>query len=224
MTTPVLVFDLDGTLVDSMGDLTVALNHVLVEAGYEAIEPESVRHMVGAGVKVLLSKGLKANKVTPTPELIEPLMKKFIAYYENHIAEHSHPYEGVIETVKSLREQGWKTAVCTNKLENLALSLLKALDIRDLFDAVVGGDTFSRNKPDAMPVYGAIDKAGGIRSGSVFVGDSKPDVDAARNAALPVIAVNFGYSTVPVKELRPDVIISHFNELESAIERTRSEA
>ncbi|MTI16742.1 phosphoglycolate phosphatase [Rhodobacteraceae bacterium RKSG542] len=223
MTNPVLVFDLDGTLVETMGDLTASMNHVLVEAGYEAIEPENVRTMVGAGVKVLLSRGLKANKVDPTPDILDPLLKKFISYYEKHIADHSYPFPEAVEVLTRLKEEGWKLAVCTNKLENLAVPLLKALDMFDMFDAVVGGDTFSKNKPDAMPVYGAIDMADGTREGSIFVGDSRADIQAARNAGLPVIAADFGYTDVPVKELGPDIVFSHYNELEAAIAQIKAE-
>lgn len=195
------------------------MNHVLVEAGYEAIEPERVRTMVGAGVRVLMSRGLKANKVEPTDEILDPLLDKFIKYYENHIADHSHPFPGALDAVRTMREKGWKTAICTNKMHGLAMPLLKALNMLELFDAVVGGDTFSKNKPDAMPVFGAIDMAGGDTAGSIFVGDSRADIQAARNANLPVIAVDFGYTDVPVADLHPDIVISHFNEFEAAVEK-----
>lgn len=218
MTKPVLVFDLDGTLLETMGDLTASMNHVLVEAGYEALEPERVRKMVGAGVRVLMSRGLAANKVEVTDEVLDPLLTKFIRYYETHIADHTHPFPEALETVERLRTEGWKTAICTNKLEKLTRPLVKAMNMEHLFDAVVGGDTFSKNKPDAMPVFGAIDQAGGSRTGSIFVGDSKADIVAARNAGLPVIAVDFGYTEVPVRELGPDVVISHYNQLEAAIQ------
>ncbi|KZL17784.1 Phosphoglycolate phosphatase [Pseudovibrio axinellae] len=224
MTTPVLVFDLDGTLLETMGDLTASMNHVLVEAGFEAIEPERVRKMVGAGVKVLMSRGLEANKVEVTEEVLEPLLTKFIRHYETHIADHTYAFPQALETVANLREAGWKTAICTNKLEKLAKPLVRAKNMEHLFDAVVGGDTFSKNKPDAMPVFGAIDIAGGSRAGSIFVGDSKADIAAARNAGLPVIAVDFGYTDIPVRELGPDVVISHFNQLEAAVKELSEES
>ncbi|SDQ93539.1 HAD-IA family hydrolase [Pseudovibrio sp. Tun.PSC04-5.I4] len=217
MTTPVLVFDLDGTLLETIGDLTASMNHVLVGAGFEAIEPEKVRKMVGAGVKSLLSRGLEANKVEATEEILQPLLVKFIRHYETHIADHTFAFPEALETVARLRAAGWKTAICTNKLEKLAKPLVKAMEMDQLFDAVVGGDTFSKNKPDAMPVFGAIDIAGGARAGSIFVGDSNADITAARNAGLPVIAVDFGYTDTPVRELGPDVVISHYNQLEAAI-------
>ncbi|WP_068081962.1 phosphoglycolate phosphatase [Polycladidibacter stylochi] len=218
MTGPVLVFDLDGTLVETMGDLTASLNHALEHAGFEAIEADRVRRMVGAGVKVLVERGLEYNKVQPSAEVVEPMLERFVKYYEAHICVHSHTFDGAVQALEALKDKGWKLAICTNKLEGLAKPLIRALGIEQLFDAVVGGDTFSKNKPDAMPVFGAIDMAGGTKRGSVFIGDSRTDIEAARNAGLPVIAVDFGYTDVPVIELKPDVVISHFNELENAID------
>ena len=218
MTKPVLVFDLDGTLLDTMGDLTASMNHVLVEAGYEALESEQVRKMVGAGVRVLMSRGLTANKVEVTDEVLDPLLAKFLKYYETHIADYTQPFPEILEVIERLRGNGWKTAICTNKPERLTHPLIRVMNMEHLFDSIVGGDTFSKNKPDAMPVFGAIDQAGGARAGSIFVGDSKTDINAARNAGLPVIAVDFGYTDIPVRELGPDIVISHYNQLEAAIQ------
>ncbi|WP_068316634.1 HAD family hydrolase [Polycladidibacter hongkongensis] len=219
MTKPVAVFDLDGTLAETMGDLTASLNHALEYEGFERIEPEKVRKMVGAGVRVLVQRGLEFNKVTPSDDKVDPMVERLVRYYEAHICDHTHLFEGVRPALNTLKAKGWKLAVCTNKIESLAKALLRALEADDLFDAVVGGDTFSKNKPDAMPVLGAIDMAGGTRAGSVFIGDSRADVEAARNAQLPVIAVDFGYTDVPVRELNPDVVISHYDELLDAFER-----
>ncbi|WP_417684174.1 phosphoglycolate phosphatase [Roseibium sp.] len=213
----VLVFDLDGTLVSSMDDLTATLNAVLVEEGHKAIAPESVRSMVGHGAKVLLQRGLEANGVTWTEESLQPLYTRFLDYYEAHIADFTRPFPGVIDALEDFRAQGWRLAVCTNKVERLTLPLLQALDMTQHFDAVVGGDTFARPKPDAAPVLGAIERAGGTLEGSVMIGDSVTDIDAARAAGIPVIAVDFGYTPVPVEQLGPDKVISHFDELASAI-------
>ncbi len=214
-----LVFDLDGTLVSSMEDLTATLNAVLVEAGHNAIPPESVRSMVGHGAKVLLQRGLDANGVAWSDESIAPLYQRFLTYYEDHIADHTRPFPGVIQALERFRAEGWRLAVCTNKVERLTLPLLDALDMTRHFDAVVGGDTFSKPKPDATPVLGAIERAGGLLKGSVMIGDSVTDIDAARAAGIPVIAVDFGYTPVPVTELGPDIVISHFDELPDAIQR-----
>lgn len=213
----VLVFDLDGTLVSSMEDLVAALNAVLTANGHNAVPEENVSHMVGMGAKVLIQRGLEFNQIEWTDELVEPLFHQFLDYYAANIAVHTRAFEGVVATLERLRGEGWKLAVCTNKAEKLTLPLLEILDLSQHFDAVVGGDTFPVSKPHKDPVHGAISRAGGKVSGSIMIGDSGTDIDAARNAGIPVIAVDFGYTPVPVTELGPDKVISHFDELADAI-------
>lgn len=220
----VLVFDLDGTLVSSMEDLTATLNAVLTQAGYEAIEPDSVRNMVGQGAKVLLQRGLTANGVAWTDEQVAPLFQHFLDYYEAHLVVHTRPFPGVIEALEGFKAEGWRLAVCTNKVERLTVPLLEQLDLDKYFDAVVGGDTYAVSKPLAEPVLGAIERCGGTPAGSIMIGDSKTDIDAARAAGIPVIAVDFGYTPIPVTELGPDKVISHFNELKAAIRDVRATA
>ena len=220
----VLVFDLDGTLVSSMEDLAATLNAVLIRAGYEAIEPDSVRNMVGQGAKVLLQRGLTANGVAWTEEQIVPLYQHFLDHYEAHLAVHTRPFPGVIEALDHFKAEGWRLAVCTNKVERLTVPLLEQLDLDKYFDAIVGGDTFAVPKPRAEPVLGAIERSGGTSAGSMMIGDSKTDIDAARAAGIPVIAVDFGYTPIPVTELGPDRVISHFNELQAAIDDVRAMA
>lgn len=217
----VLVFDLDGTLVSSMEDLAATLNAVLVHAGYQAIKPDSVRTMVGQGAKVLLQRGLSANGVTWTDEQLVPLYQHFLDHYETHLAVHTRPFPGVTEALEDFKAQGWRLAVCTNKVERLTVPLLEQLDLDKYFDAIVGGDTFAVPKPRAEPVLGAIERSGGTPCGSIMIGDSKTDIDAARAAGVPVIAVDFGYTPIPVTELGPDKVISHFNELSAAIRDVR---
>ncbi|WP_368669541.1 phosphoglycolate phosphatase [Roseibium sp. RKSG952] len=215
---PALVFDLDGTLVSSVEDLTRTLNVVLDRAGYGMVPPADVLNMVGMGAKVLLQRGLEANGVAWTDDMIAPLFEDFLSYYAAHIADYTRPFPGVIAALEKFRAEGWKLAVCTNKAERLTLPLLQALDLDGYFDAIVGGDTFPVSKPHADPVLGAIDRAGARRDGSVMIGDSVTDIKAARAAGIPVIAVDFGYTPVPVTELGPDKVISHFDELPEALE------
>ncbi len=221
MADPILVFDLDGTLVETMGDLTASLNFALESAGYRAIEPERVRTMVGHGARALLQRGLEANDAVVDDATLTSLYDVLIDYYSRNIAVHSHPFPGVLDALQRLRAAGWRTAVCTNKVESLARALLDALDMSAMFEAIVGGDTFELPKPDAMPVLGAIDQAGGDPARAIMIGDSRTDIDAARAARIPVIAVTFGYTPVPVTELSPDVVISDFADLERAVESLR---
>lgn len=214
----VLVFDLDGTLVSSMEDLVATLNAVLTAHGHTAIPKDKVQHMVGMGAKVLLQRGLDFNGVSWSEETIAPLYRHFLEHYAANLAVHTRPFDGVTDALEAFRTAGWKLAVCTNKAEQLTLPLLAELDLTGYFDAVVGGDTFDVSKPHAEPVHGAILRAGGTVDGSIMIGDSGTDINAARNAGIPVIAVDFGYTPVPVQELGPDKVVSHFNELAEAVE------
>ena len=218
----VIVFDLDGTLVSSADDLVVALNVVLEAAGHKAIPPADVKHMVGMGAKVLIQRGLEHNNVAWNDETIVPLFDHFLEYYAANIAVHTRPFPGVIPALSTLKKNGFKLAVCTNKAERLTLPLLDALDLSRYFDAVVGGDTYPVSKPDPMPVHGSIERAGGTVAGSIMIGDSGTDITAARNADIPVIAVDFGYTPIPVADLAPDRIVSHFDDLPGAIHDVRS--
>ena len=213
----VLVFDLDGTLVSSMEDLVATLNVVMSAAGHREIPKQDVANMVGLGAKVLLQRGLDYNNVEWNEETLAPLLDHFLDYYSANIAVHTRPFEGVVPALETFREQGWKLAICTNKAERLTLPLLDTLNLSGYFDAVVSGDTFSVAKPHAEPLLGAISRAGGNVQGSIMIGDSGADIKAARNAKIPVIAVDFGYTPVPVNELGPDKVISHFDELAGAI-------
>ncbi len=219
----VLVFDLDGTLVSSMEDLVATLNVVMTAAGYAAIPEQHVADMVGMGAKVLIQRGLDFNGVPWTDDQIAPLFAHFLEHYAANIAVHTKAFDGVVPALETFRAEGWKLAVCTNKAERLTLPLLAALDLDRHFDAVVGGDTFAVSKPHAEPVHGAIARAGGHIEGSIMIGDSGTDINAARAAGIPVIAVDFGYTPVPVRDLAPDRVISHFDELARAVAELKAD-
>ncbi len=218
----VLVFDLDGTLVSSMEDLVATLNAVLERAGHGTVPQDKVANMVGMGAKVLLQRGLDYLEIAWSDATITPLYEDFLEHYAANIAVHTRPFDGVVPALDRFRADGWKLAVCTNKTERLTLPLLAALNMTDHFDAVVGGDTFDVSKPHAEPVLGAIKRAGGTQEGSIMIGDSVTDINAARAAGIPVVAVDFGYTPVPVSELGPDRIISHFDELADAVAALRT--
>jgi phosphoglycolate phosphatase len=212
----VVVFDLDGTLADTALDLTASLNHSLCELGRQPIPPEDVRRMVGHGVRALLQRGLAATGEV-NEDLVERSFPIFFDYYEDHIADHSLPYDGVETALAALEAQGIKLAICTNKLEALTHGLIAALGWQGRFAAIVGGDTLPQRKPDPAPVHEAIARAGGGRA--AFVGDSISDTDAARAAGIPCVALTFGFSDRPADQLGADALIDHFDQLLPALER-----
>jgi phosphoglycolate phosphatase len=210
-----VVFDLDGTLADTAPDLTAALNHAMQEMGRDPIPASDVRHMVGHGARALLRKGLAATGAV-SEELIEQGFSLFIAYYEEHIADHSYPFEGVEETLSALEADGVTIAICTNKLEGLTHQFLKAMGWENRFAAVVGGDTLDVRKPDPAPLFAAIERSGG-EDPAIFIGDSITDTDTAKAAGLPCVALSFGFSDRPPEKLGADRLIDHWNELIPAL-------
>ncbi|MCA0423275.1 MAG: HAD-IA family hydrolase [Proteobacteria bacterium] len=211
-----IVFDLDGTLVDSAPDLIGSLNAVLAMEGIAPVPVEKARDLVGAGVKALLERGLAVAGRTVSPERFQQLFDAFFAHYADHIADRTRPYPGVIEALETLKAEGWRFAICTNKLETLSVKLVAELRLTHWFAANCGGDTFSFRKPDARHLTETIRMAGGADI-AIMVGDSETDVTTARNAGLPVIGVPFGYTPVPMVDLKPDVLITAFSQLAAAV-------
>lgn len=213
MQAPVALFDLDGTLVDTLPDLLATLDVVLAEAGFESLPRIHAVSTVGYGSKVMIERALELQHVNPTPETVLPMHKRFLEHYEAHIAERSRPFPGVAEALDRLAGAGVLLGVCTNKYEALSVRLLEDVGLIDRFAAVVGPDTLGVRKPDPAHVLGAIERAGGDRTRALMVGDSRTDIDAAKAAHVPVIAVDFGYTDVPVRELAPDHVMSSYNSL-----------
>jgi phosphoglycolate phosphatase len=227
MALPTVVFDLDGTLVDTAPDLIATLNTILGREGLPPIGFEAARNMVGGGARHMIERGLAAAPSLPSPASgggsgwgpadLERLCGQFIEHYAAHIADHSRPFPGVEAALDALVRGGCRLAVCTNKLEWLALRLLGALGLTDRFAAICGADTFGVQKPDAAILHGTIARAGGRSDAAVMVGDSITDIAVARAAGIAVIAVDFGYSETPVAELAPDRIVSRFELLPEAV-------
>jgi phosphoglycolate phosphatase len=217
-----IVFDLDGTLVDTAPDLVATLNVVLEREGLQPVAYADGRLMVGGGVRVMVERGVKANgRPLPAAE-VDRLVGDFIGYYAEHIAAHSQPFEGVGATLDELAESGYRLAVCTNKLEWLSLRLLDALKLSPRFRAICGADTFGVSKPDPTILNRTIERAGGDKGRAIMIGDSSTDIATARAASIPVIAVDFGYTDIPVAELKPDRIVSAFSELPEVISQLLS--
>lgn len=222
MTRKAILFDLDGTLVDTAPDLAAATDFALDRAGRPTIGLDEVRNMVGDGARALLEKGFKASGGMPAPDLFEAAFKDFMIYYGRHLADTSRPFPGVATCLAQLAEQGYALAVCTNKPEGLSRSLLDQVGLTTFFGAVVGGDSLLVRKPDPGHIRGTLDRLMGDQTGEGFgwaamVGDSANDVNAAKAAGMPCIVVSFGYTRIPPAELGGDRLIDHFSDLPAAL-------
>jgi phosphoglycolate phosphatase len=217
MTAHTIVFDLDGTLVDTAPDLINALNHVLDREGLPPVPLQSARNMIGAGARKLIERGLEAEGRSVGVEDINRLTADFIAYYADHIADESRPFEGLEAALDHLAARGHRLAVCTNKLEWLSKRLLDALGLSPRFAAICGADTFGVQKPDPTILRETVARAGGQLSTSIMVGDAGTDVGVARRAGVPVIGVSFGYTDIPIADLKPDRLIHHMKDLPGAV-------
>jgi phosphoglycolate phosphatase len=213
-----VVFDLDGTLVDTAPDLISALNFVLDREGMPAVPLKSARMLIGAGVRKLLERGLEVDGRHASVEDITRLTDDFIEYYAAHIADASRPFDGLESALDDLEARGYRFAVCTNKLEWLSKLLLDRLGLSARFAAICGADTFGVAKPDPAILQQTVARAGGQLSTTIMVGDAGPDIGVARRAGIPVIGVEFGYTDVPIADLKPDQLIGHMSELPAAVE------
>ena len=217
MATPTVVFDLDGTLIDTAPDLVDTLNVVFAREGLPPVPYEAARNAIGGGAKAMITRGVEAEGRTLSPEKLEQMFANFIAHYSDHLADRSRPFPGLTEALDALAARGCRFAVCTNKLERLSVLLLDQLDLADRFVAICGQDTFGVQKPDPEILRRTIAAAGGTMQRAVMIGDSITDIRTARAAGVPIIAVDFGYSERPVAEFGPDRTISHFAQLPASI-------
>jgi phosphoglycolate phosphatase len=212
-----IVFDLDGTLVDTAPDLINALNFVLEREGLPPVPLHSARNMIGAGARKLIERGLEIEGREASPAELARLTDDFIAYYAEHIADASRPFDGLERALDDLAALGCRFAVCTNKLEWLSKRLLDQLNLSSRFSAICGADTFGISKPDPAILRQTVARAGGELASTIMVGDAGPDIGVARRAGVPVIGVSFGYTDVPVADLKPDRVIDHMSELKGAV-------
>jgi phosphoglycolate phosphatase len=217
---PLVVFDLDGTLVDTAPDLVASLNHAVTQAGIEPVAYADLTNLVGHGARAMIERTFALRGKTVSEEDLSWQMKEFVEFYHGSMPGDSLPYPGLVEALDRLQDAGMKLAVCTNKPEMLARRLLEGLGLIGRFAAVTGGDTFPVRKPNAEHLLSTVANAGSSAERSVMVGDSLNDILVARNAAVPSIAVPFGYSDVPIESLSPDRIIKHFDELTPHLVKT----
>ncbi len=216
MAIPIIIYDLDGTLADTAGDLMGALNFVLERDGLAPLPVENARSMLGAGGRALIERGYAASARELSPQRLDILFGDFLAHYNAHISVHTRLYPGVLAALDAFDAAGWRQAICTNKMEASAKLLMERLGVAERFAFICGQDTFGVGKPDPKPLIGTVEASGGTTARAIMVGDSATDIKTARAAGLPVICVDFGYTDVPVTELGPDRVISHFDELTEA--------
>ena len=217
-----LVFDLDGTLVDTAPDLIAATNHVMAGLGRAAVSGDILRPHVSHGALAMIRAALGPQAATWDEPRLYPLFEQFIAYYQANIAVESAPYPGMIAALDRAQASGHTLAVCTNKREILARQLLESLGLTDHFAAIAGRDTFEVCKPDPGHLLQTITQACGLPSHAIMIGDSNVDVATAKAASIPVIAVSFGYCEPPVAHYAPDLIIDHYDDLDAAITSART--
>jgi phosphoglycolate phosphatase len=215
---PIAVFDLDGTLADTAGDLVGTLNVILEREGLAPLPVAKARDMIGAGARALIERGFEAAGKELTPARLDELFRQFMVHYGENICLRTQLYPGVAAALDRLEEAGFILAVCTNKVEEHSVKLLDELGIGHRFAANCGRDTFPYFKPDPRHLTLTIERAGGNPGRAVMIGDSRTDIVTAQNAGIPVVAVPFGYTDVPVRELGPDLVIDHFGDLFGAVQ------
>jgi phosphoglycolate phosphatase len=217
--TPALIFDLDGTLVDTAPDLLGALNAVLVQEGRRTVNLADLRHLVGHGARAMLAEAMIRTGAPAPAERLPGLIDTFIAHYRNHIADESRPFLGVETTLARFQREGARMGVLTNKPQELAGPLLEQLDLAKFFAAIHGAGRFSYVKPDARVFHHVVDDVGGPGAGAIMIGDSTTDVATARAARVPVVLLSYGYTPDPVETLGADVVTDSFSDLPAIITR-----
>ena len=219
-----ILFDLDGTLVNSAPDLMHAHNHVMKKYGYDERGLSDIKKLAGRGSKVMLTKSMHeiaemSGKIKKTDDLIEKMTKEFIDYYSKNIAEESSLKNGTINFLSWCKKKSISMAVCTNKQENLSIDLLKKIKIYDYFDYVAGGNTFNHNKPNPKHLTDTIEIIGGNVKKALMIGDSETDSNASRAANIPFVLIDDGYTEKKSNEIYHDHLVKDFVGLEKIIEK-----
>jgi phosphoglycolate phosphatase len=216
---PALIFDLDGTLVDTASDVLAALNAILVREGRRRVDMTDLRHLLGHGARAMMVEAFTRTGAPLAEARAEGLMDDFIAHYRAHIADQSRPYPGVEQTLREFAGAGARLGVLTNKPQELAVPLLNTLGLSRFFAAIHGAGRFSYVKPDARVFHALVDEMGGAGAGAIMIGDSITDLRTARAARVPVIIVSYGYAPEPVETLGADAVTGDFTELPVLVER-----
>ena len=214
-----VIFDLDGTLVDSAPDLADALDRLLTDMRLAPLGLDRVRKLIGHGVAELVRKGLAARGVLPEPPDLALAVQRFLGTYTANLSRKSRPYPGTTEVLDTLRQSGWRMVVCTNKLESSARQLLHDLGLLSAFALVAGPDTFGVAKPDPAHLLGCLPHDNPASRPAIMIGDSEVDIAAAKAAGLPVIAVTWGYAQGSLAELAPDRMANTMPDIPAHVEQ-----
>ena len=212
-----ILFDLDGTLVDTAPDLAAATNHVLSLHGRPALPLDSVRDMVGDGARRLIENGMAATGGWPADAVIEAMLEQFLDHYHAHIMDSTRPFPGAADVLAGLQDAGYRLALCTNKPQALTERLMRGLGLAQYFPVMLGGDAVSACKPAPDHLQAAVRALSGRRA--LLIGDSITDVRAAQAAAMPVLVVRHGYSRLPLDSLGADAIIDSLQDIAQWLDR-----
>lgn len=208
-----VIFDLDGTLVDSAPDLLATLNVLFTRRGHREIQLDEVKTVIGHGAKAMIRDAGQLTGFAMTEDVVEELFLEYLDYYMDHVSDHTRPFPGAVEVLDACHEAGIPMGVCTNKLEGLSNKLLRDLRLAPYFQTVIGSDTLATMKPDPAGVYKILENAGKTPSDTLFIGDSDTDLKTARNAGVTCVLVDVGYTKIPASALDPDAVISDLREL-----------
>jgi phosphoglycolate phosphatase len=211
-----VVFDLDGTLVDSVGDITSAINDLLGGTALPPFSENSIRKFIGDGIDALVERVFEARGIVLSPLERRKTVESYELIYGARLAETTRAYRGVIDVISELRANGVGIGICTNKVEDKALGVVEGLGLREYFDVIVGGRRGQPSKPSPVPLLNTLQYLGVAAADAVMVGDSVADVRCARAAGTAIIGVSFGYSTIPMRELDPDFTIDDYSEFKLA--------
>ena len=212
-----LVFDLDGTLVDSVPDLRAAVNEMLRERGSRQLSSSEVKRLVGDGAPALVARALAASGADPAG--VSDALARFLEIYEANAVRLSRPYPDVRESLTALRRRGYRAAVCTNKPQRATMAVIEGLGFLPLFDGIAGGDRFSVKKPDPGHLLGLIGELGASVTATAMIGDNENDAAVAHAAGVPLVLMRYGYARVALESLAADALLDHFADLPAALER-----
>lgn len=212
-----LLFDLDGTIIDSAPDVCASINRVLETMGRPTISVDDTKALVGFGARTLVAKALELTGPPGGDDDIDFLLSGFLQSYRENPSEHTVLFPGARAALERFRAAGVKLGICTNKPEATCFPVLDALELKEFFPTVICGDTLEFRKPDPRHVFHTLDQMGASRDDAAFIGDSEADIEAAKNADLPNVLVTFGYCHVPFDSLDADALIDHFDDLDAAL-------